>query len=252
MKLISLNTWGGRAGKEQLLDFFNRHKDVDVFCLQEIWNGGEEMIGIPAGGVPMIGIVPSMFNEIGGVLKNHTPYFRPHFRDFYGLTMFVRNSLEVNEEGEIFVYKERGYVSKEDIGDHARNLQYATIAADKGMRTVMNFHGAWIPGSNKKDNDDRLLQSNNIARFVKNLSSPYVLVGDFNLLPTTISLKKLEDTGARNLIKEFGITSTRSSHYKKPERFADYAFVSDGIKVNDFRVLPDEVSDHLAMYLDFE
>lgn len=56
----------------------------------------------------------------------------------------------------------------------------------------------------------------------------------------------------KNLIKDFGITSTRSSYYKKPVRFADYTFVSEGIKINDFKVLPDEVSDHLAMYLDFE
>ena len=37
MKIITLNTWGGRAGEERLLDFFNTHKDdTDIFCLQEI------------------------------------------------------------------------------------------------------------------------------------------------------------------------------------------------------------------------
>ena len=55
----------------------------------------------------------------------------------------------------------------------------------------------------------------------------------------------------RNLIAEFGITSTRSSLYTKPLRFADYMFVSNGIEVKDFKVLPDEVSDHLALYLEF-
>jgi endonuclease/exonuclease/phosphatase family metal-dependent hydrolase len=67
-----------------------------------------------------------------------------------------------------------------------------------------------------------------------------------------VSLKKIEDSGMRNLIKEYGITSTRSSFYKKPERFADYTFVSKETKVNNFKILPDEISDHLAMYLDFE
>lgn len=38
MKLISLNTWGGRAGKEELLAFFERYQDIDIFCLQEIWS----------------------------------------------------------------------------------------------------------------------------------------------------------------------------------------------------------------------
>ncbi len=35
-------------------------------------------------------------------------------------------------------------------------------------------------------------------------------------------------------------------------RIADYALVSPDVAVVDFKVLPDEVSDHAAMYLDFE
>lgn len=251
MKLISLNTWGGRGGKENLLAFFDRNKDVDVFCLQEVWNGGHEMIGRVAGGTPLIGVVPSMFDELGKVLENHSPYFRPHFKDYYGLAMFVKKSLKLREEGEIFVYKDKGYIYEEEVGNHARNLQYATIETDKGLRTILNFHGLWN-GRGKTDSDERLLQSNNIVRFLENLSNPHVLCGDFNLRPDTTSLKKLEDSKMRNLIKEYGITSTRSSFYKKAERFADYTFVSNGVTVKDFKMLPDEISDHLAMYLEFE
>lgn len=39
MKVISLNTWAGFGGKEKLLAFFEAHKDVDIFCLQEVWSG---------------------------------------------------------------------------------------------------------------------------------------------------------------------------------------------------------------------
>jgi len=39
MKIITLNTWGGRAGKELLLSFFEKYRDdADIFCLQEIWS----------------------------------------------------------------------------------------------------------------------------------------------------------------------------------------------------------------------
>jgi len=255
MKLVSLNTWGGSGGKENLLDFFKRHKDVDIFCLQEIWNGGDEMAGRLAGGVPLARIQTTLFSDIAKVLEGHVPYFRPQIKDHYGLAMFVRKTLDLRKEGDIFVYKDKGYIHKDDFGDHARNLQYATIETNNGLRTIMNFHGIWTTqpeGKGKHDIPDRLLQSDNIVRFAKDLPDPYVLCGDFNLLPTTMSIKKLEDAGMRNLIKEYGVTSTRSSFYKKSERFADYAFTSPGIKVNDFKVLPDEVSDHLALYLDFE
>lgn len=246
MKVISLNTWGGRADNENLLEFFRKHKDVDVFCLQEVWEGGDAI-------APEIGegIDTRMLTNIGGILNNHSIFFRPHFHDWYGLAMFVKKDLKVVEEGEIFVYKDRGWVHEDSIGNHARNLQYLTVETTNGLKTILNFHGLWNGGP-KEDVEDRIIQSDNIAKFLKGLKQDHVLMGDFNLLPETKSLKMLEDLGMRNLISEFGITSTRSSHYKKPVRFADYTLVSKGIKVNDFQVLPDEVSDHLAMYLDFQ
>ena len=209
------------------------------------------MVGRVAGGTPIVGVVTTIYDDIGAVLKDHAAYFRPHFKDYYGLTMLVKKSLTIKEEGDIFVYKDKGYIYEEEVGNHARNLQYATIETKKGLRIVMNFHGLWN-GKGKADSDERLLQSDNIVRFAKDISNPYVLCGDFNLTPETESLKKLEESGMRNLIKEFNITSTRSSHYTKPIRFADYALVSEGVEVKDFRVLPDEVSDHLAMCLEFE
>jgi endonuclease/exonuclease/phosphatase family metal-dependent hydrolase len=250
MKLISLNVWGGVAGREKLLAFFERYKDVDIFCFQEVWNGGHEIIGRKAGGRPLSGIAHWLLADIGATLKDHAAYFRPQFKDYYGLTMFVKKNIVVREEGEVFVYKERGYFSEEDIGDHSRNVQYTSIDSSAGIRTVAHVHGLWN-GQGKGDSSDRLLQSDNIVRFLRSVGGPYIFCGDLNLLPDTESLKKLEAVGGRNLIKEFGVTSTRSSLYTKPLRFADYMFVSDGIEVKDFKVLPDEVSDHLALYLEF-
>lgn len=40
LKIISLNTWGGQV--KSILDFFEMNKDTDVFCLQEVYNGGED------------------------------------------------------------------------------------------------------------------------------------------------------------------------------------------------------------------
>ena len=54
----------------------------------------------------------------------------------------------------------------------------------------------------------------------------------------------------KNLIKEYNIQSTRTSLYEKSEKFADYVFVSPEIVVKDFKLLPDEVSDHLALFLE--
>src|SRR3989344_8202871 len=187
MKLISLNTWGGRAGKEKLLAFFAAHKDVDVFCLQEVWSAPyEHLEGHSAGGLSIYhsNIMVYGMQEISTLLESHTAYFKPHHLDNYGLMMLVKKDLDVIAEGDVFVYKEKGHIPEGDIGFHARNVQYITIQSPKGSRIILNFHGLWN-GGGKGDSDDRLLQSDRIIEFMKTLSDPYVMSGDFNLLPDT-------------------------------------------------------------------
>lgn len=136
MRIISLNTWGGRAGKGNLLSFFKKHADTtDVFCLQEIWSAPyEHLDGHPAGGLEIDHeqIMVYGMQEISEALPNHTAFFRPHHLENYGLLMMVNKNLIVVEEGDIFVYKQRGYVPEGDVGNHARNIQYVTIKTAAG------------------------------------------------------------------------------------------------------------------------
>ena len=254
MKIISLNTRGGRAGKEGLLSFFKKHKDADVFCLQEIWSAPyKHLEGRYAGGKILNHEETMIYGvqEISGLLSGHSKYFRPHLLDGYGLMMLVNKNLKITEEGEVFVYKEKGYIPDGDIGNHARNIQYITTVMNGRPVTIINFHGLWN-GKGKGDTEDRIRQSKNILQFTAKIKGDYIVCGDFNLLPDTESIRLFESHGLRNLIKEYGITSTRTSFYTKPEKHADYIFVTKGIEVEDFRVLSDKVSDHAPLFLDFD
>jgi endonuclease/exonuclease/phosphatase (EEP) superfamily protein YafD len=254
MKVISLNTWGGRSGKDKQLEFINKHGDTDIFCLQEIWSAPyENLEGRPVGGRPVdhSEIMVHGLQEISASLSEHVPFFRPHHLDNYGLLMLINKNLKIIEEGEVYVYKHKGYIPEGDIGNHARNIQYAFLETGEKRFAIVNFHGLWN-GKGKGDSEDRLKQSDNIIDFLKGLPYPYILCGDFNLRPDTESLQKFEKFGLRNLIKEYGVTSTRTSLYTKTERFADYAFVSKGTEIKYFKVLPDEVSDHSPLYVEFE
>ena len=254
MNIITLNTWGGRAGKEGLLAFFEKYRDeADVFCLQEMWSAPYLMFEGRTGGGKSVtdeNIMVYGLQEITALLPEFDRYFVPYLLDDYGVALFVRKSIIVVEDGEEWVHFHKGYVPSEgEIGNHARALQYVTLKLDERDITILNLHGLWN-GKGKGDDDDRLRQSEKITAFIKSLGHPVVLCGDLNLLPDTESIKMLEDAGLRNLIKEYGITSTRTSHYAKPEKYADYVFVSDSIEVKDFRVLPEEVSDHAALLVE--
>lgn len=189
------------------------------------------------------------FHEINQYIPNHTGLFAPQIHDHYGLAMFVKNDLKISNQGDVFVYKHKGYIPDGDLGFHARNLQYVTIEHNNQKISLLNFHGLWT-GKGKLDNDDRIQQSQNIIAFCEKIDHPYVLCGDFNLEPDTESIKILEGFGLKNLVKEYGITSTRTSFYTKSGKFADYIFTSPEIIVKDFKVLPDEVSDHAPLYIE--
>jgi len=253
MKVITLNTWGGRGGKVGILSFFQKYRDdIDIFCLQEIWAAPyKNLEGYLAGGreIKQSEIMTYGKQEISAILPDHHSFFRPHYLDSFGLLSLVKKDLNIKEEGEFFVHKHKGYEPKGDIGNHARNLQYTKITLGGKIINIVNFHGLWN-GKGKSDCDERLIQSNKIAEFIRNINGEIVFCGDFNLSPDTESLKILENLGLRNLIKEFNITSTRTSHYTKPEKYADYILVSKNVNVKDFKVLPEEVSDHSPLFLD--
>lgn len=136
MKVLSLNIWGGDLEKE-LLEFFEKHKDIDVICLQEVYDK-----------------------------------------------------------------------AKEKITDESRYLS---------LNILFKIHE---------------------------------VLDDYNLLSESESLQIL-DEGMHNCIASYNITSTRTSYYSKEIRFADYMFLSKNLKVDSFKVLPDEVSNHAPLYLDF-
>lgn len=248
MKLISLNTWGGRAGFPLLKTFFEKYQNADVFCLQEIWQT-KDLELIETKDLP---IVPDLLEQIATLLPEFNFYFRPQYRNIYGLATFVRKSILVEDEGEFFVFKEQGFENPTAVGNHARNIQHLRLKTEIGTMTLVNFHGLWN-GHGKSDSADRITQSEKIAHFLSGLRTPYVLAGDFNLTPDTQSFRILNKVCPKDLIADYGVTSTRSSYYTKPEKMADYILTCENTKATAFEVLPDEVSDHLALraYLTF-
>lgn len=244
MKLISLNTWGGEAGTV-LLDFFRAHEDVDIFLVQEVFHHATDRTEWTGNNIR------ELFDEIGKCLPQHRGYFAPSTFGEYGLAGFVKNDLTVAETGDIFVFRWKDALVGRDGTTLGNNMQYFRIAGGGQEYMILNLHGLWN-GKGKTDTEDRLEQSRKIKEFLKTVTVEKVLLcGDFNLLPDTKSLAMLEE-GMRNLIKEYGITSTRSTLYTKPEKFADYARVSPAVEVKDFKVLQDVVSDHLPLLVEFQ
>ncbi len=253
MKLIYLNIWGAKL-YEPFIEFVKKHSsEIDVFCFQEVFSTNTDK-------KISNGIRTNIFQELERVLSEYQGYFAStqdnvdirgpvDFANSFGLAIFIKKSIKVEECDDVFVHGRRNgqTIGAQTMG---RNLQYITFNSNNKKYTIANFHGIWT-GQGKGDTDERIKQSESIKKFLDGIENDTVLGGDFNLLPNTQSLEIVRE-GRRDLIEKYNITSTRSGYYDRSEKMADYVFASPGIKINDFKVLPDEVSDHLALYLDFE
>jgi endonuclease/exonuclease/phosphatase family metal-dependent hydrolase len=75
--------------------------------------------------------------------------------------------------------------------------------------------------------------------------------GDFNVLPGSSTFEVLADLGLSDLVTGRGHADTRTSHYAKPGRYADYMLVNDAVRVSSFDVVAaPEVSDHRPLLLE--
>jgi endonuclease/exonuclease/phosphatase family metal-dependent hydrolase len=242
MKLICLNTAGGFV-RNGLHDFITRQAaDTDIFCFQEIFDNAH---------VTTLGdIDQNLYITITKLLPGHKGYYAPSQDNDEGIAIFVKSHIKLNEVGDVFVHRYLNAMEDENRKTLGRNMQYIQFTENDQEYTVINFHGLWN-GEGKTDTHDRLNQSRKIKEFVKTRAKgKVILVGDFNLEPNTEGLAILEKDTC-NLITKNGITSTRSHYHKWPNRFADYALVSNDVHVIRFEVLQDQVSDHLPLLLEF-
>lgn len=256
MKLITLNLWGGKV-IEPLTKFVSEQKDtVDIFCLQEVFDKAKGQYSKPPqrDGEPEFDVHTELKDHLQSLLPDHDSYFCNLIEDYFGLTIFIRKNIDVRATGEISVYDNPLGVIRG--GTCSRKMQWMEIShpehKDKTF-SIMNVHGLWN-GQGKTDTPERIEQSRRIKEFMGTINGPKILCGDFNLSPDTQSLIALRE-GMRDLVQESGATTTRTSYYTRASTsgaFADYIFVSPEVIVNDFKVMPDEVSDHAALYVDFE
>ncbi len=252
MKIVSLNVYGGKVF-DPLMEYLAKRRDTDVFCFQEVFHTDSDRT------VDAQGYQLNLLRELKNVLDDHVPFFAAECGgldmvgeqvDFplrFGSAMFVRKGQIAVEYGTHFVHGEYTEKPRDGNENMPRVLQYVELREGVRVYTVAHFHGLWN-GQGKGDSDERRAQSHKVRGFMNSRAVPLILCGDFNLDPGTESLGIISH-GFQNLIAGYGITSTRSSLYTKPGKFADYAIVSPTLDVTRFAVPDVAVSDHLPLEL---
>lgn len=227
MRILFLNAWSGKV-REPIAAFLEeRVADTDIVCLQE---------------------------------ANDAPFFDGLFAD-YDKVQTEKCILPFHHFVQAtYVKKTIGIRSSTVLFDDRTDLGAAIVAEvsfKTGSLLVCNFHGVAFPVDKKLDNPERLWQSSGLIEHFQHATEPILIGGDFNVLPETESIRTFERNGYHDLIKDFGITTTRNrvsweKYPDNPQYYSDYVFVKGDIRASAFSVPQNEISDHLPMMVEIE
>lgn len=264
MRIISLNGWGG-ALHEQVQAYL-RSTLPDILCLQEVvytpssskdwltYRDGDHVLPQRA----------NFFRDVCEALPDHRAMFLPAAQGVlwdddkpvpsqWGLATFVRSTYPIIGQAQGFVHKA---FSWDGYGDHPRSRNAHVVRLfdfERGWPiTIAHMHGLRDPAG-KMDTPERMEQAARFAGMIGTVAPPgerLVVCGDFNVEPASRTFDILAEIGLRDLVSAAGCSDTRTSHYKKAGRYADYMLVRGIVDVIDFNVVEHpEVSDHRPLLL---
>ena len=267
MKVVSLNAWGGKLAAP--LVAYLVAEAPDVLCLQEV-------VHTPSAtkdwltyrdGAHILPQRTNLFAELVAALPEHVATFCPAsqgelwdggvaVQSQFGIATFVRRSLPIIAQAQGFVH---GSYSPHGYGAHPRPRNAHVVRVydyeSDGAVTIAHMHGLRDVVAGKADTPERLAQARALTRLVQGVAAPddpVVVCGDFNIEPGSETFAVLAEIGLEDLVRRQGFSSTRTSHYDKPGRFADYLLVNGRIGVRAFSVVSTpEVSDHCPLVLEF-
>jgi endonuclease/exonuclease/phosphatase family metal-dependent hydrolase len=264
MKIMCLNGWGGRL--HDALAPYLRSAAPDILCLQEVVHSpatGKDWL-VYRDGDHVLPQRANFFRDVAALLPDHAALFCPAAEGVlwdgdralpsqWGLATFVHKSKPIIGQAQGFVHKT---FSPHGYGEHPRSRNAHAVrvydyARDRAV-VIAHMHGLRDPAG-KADTPERLAQARRFADLVTCLAAPedpVVACGDFNVEPESGTFDILAGIGLTDLVTARGFKSTRTSHYAKPGRFADYMLVNARVRVLDFAVVTEpEVSDHCPLVL---
>ncbi|NJO75917.1 MAG: endonuclease/exonuclease/phosphatase family protein [Leptolyngbyaceae cyanobacterium RM1_406_9] len=265
MNIVCLNGWGGKL-QEHLIPYIH-DTSPDILCLQEVvhtptshkdwltYRDGDHILPQRA----------NFFRDVSEALPDHVAVFCPAAQGIlwdeeqqipsqWGLATFTRKNIPIIGQVQGFVHKS---FATNGYGEHPRSRSAHAIRVFDFEKdspiSIVHMHGL-RDLNGKMDTPERVAQAHRLsalAQAITEKNDPLVVCGDFNVEPDSETFDVLKKLDLTDLVTSRGFTDTRTSHYKKPGRFADYMLVNTFVEVVSFQVVEQpEVSDHRPLVLE--
>ena len=262
---MCLNGWGGTLHEEAQV--YLAREAPDVLCLQEVvhtpstsrewleYRDGDHVLPQRA----------NFFRDVSETLPEHVAIFCPAAQGVlwdgeetvpsqWGLATFVHRRFPIIAQAQGFVHK--GF-SPDGYGEHPRSRTAHAVRLHDFERgwpiTIAHMHGL-RDLNGKIDTPERLDQAHRFVALIEAVAEEgdrLVVCGDFNVEPGSRTFEILAEMELADLVVGRGFSGTRTSHYKKPGRYADYMLVNGVVEVRAFAVVEQpEISDHRPLLLE--
>jgi endonuclease/exonuclease/phosphatase family metal-dependent hydrolase len=277
LKIVFWNVWGHR-NVNGVHEFINLHRDADILCFTEVTDVDSVNLSkqktVLCYGTRADEEAPQVNGraQLEAVLcDTHTMMYHSASREKwtcqrsatvfhnvgFGSALLLRHGIGIIEQGGVIV-------KLGEAAARSRVLQWVVVEEHNKRYLVAHLHGIWIRENTKGDHELRTEQSMKVVSSLAEIARQYsvdetIFGGDLNLDIDTEAVRILESDGQlRNLIKEFGITSTRTSAYRNhgvtgQSTHADHVLVSARVRVARLDVATDiTASDHAPLVLELE
>lgn len=244
IKFLTLNIFKGCFLDEVIR--YMRQEEFDIIQLQEVAGGilscnkGTDCFQLLKESLQMEGHLLSFSEELGDKSSyfGNATFFKPHIQ--------YRRKTEIR----FLPYIEVDH-NKLPVRNHPKCALSMEFTICGKPLTCINTHQAW--GPTPEDEPHKLEQARKLQAFLKGLKTPFVLSGDFNVVPNT-EVIALFNTLGQNLTSKHGVTNTldarvhRAKHLFPPGLAVDYIFLSPTLGYQNFEVLSQhKLSDHFGL-----
>lgn len=239
MKILQLNVWMGKV--EGNLRRFLEKNQFDVICMQEVFASPDR-----AEHLSRLCFDLSQILKTTG-MKHH--FYSPNWSgEIAGGEMqwgnLILSRIPFMRTQSEFIHGE--YKTHTVLGQTIGNNLNLQIAQLENGFTIVNHHGFWRPQPMGDGKSVKAFEK--VAESVRQLDGPVVMCGDLNIIHDSPAMRPLDFL--RDLTHEYHIENTLSGLKYDGAVACDHILVNDRVAVDDFRVYPDLVSDHLPLSAD--
>ncbi|MBI2011595.1 endonuclease/exonuclease/phosphatase family protein [Candidatus Daviesbacteria bacterium] len=239
LKILSWNIWKGKY-LDQVIEVLKK-ENADILGLQEVIEKDEEDLNLQSG-IGRLNLAEIIASKLGYQKVWYKAFTTDRHTPIFDIGNALLSKYPILESKCIFLSGLDLYQKSPET--EPRIAIKAKIDINGKILNVITTHLGW--SENQQASKIRELQVEKLLQLIKEEST--ILMGDFNSLPDSPEVKKIEIV----LVNTDPNPIEPSATDFKADFRIDYIFVSKDLKFSNFRMIDSDASDHKPLVVEID